>query len=102
MGCFSIFSGGLGGGYCVWGGGGHFWVVLVIFGSQLLPQKRTKRCDPSAGADVVAPLGTSTMPPLWLEQGHAWRIIDELKKRRGGGGATRWLNFDMSVLRTAA
>jgi hypothetical protein len=22
------------------------------------------------------------MPPLWLEHGHALRIIDELKKRR--------------------
>ena len=45
---------------------------------------QNKPSSVSPGADVVAPLGTSTMPPLWLEQGHALRIIDELKKRRRG------------------
>ena len=57
---------------------------------------------PSAGADVVAPMGTSTMPPFWLEQGHALWIIDELKRRRQGGGAPRWLNFDSGLFRTAS
>ena len=58
-----------------------------------LLQKTTKKCVPSAGADVVAPLGTSTVPPLWLEQGHALRIIDELKKRRRGGRSARVAKF---------
>ena len=64
--------------------------------------KKTKQCAPSAGADVVAPLGTSTMPLLWLEQGHALRIIDELTKRRWGGDTPRWLDFETSLFHTAA
>jgi hypothetical protein len=64
--------------------------------------KRTKQCVPSAGADSVAPLGTSTMPPLWLEQGHALRTIDELKKRRRRSDAPRGLNADTSLFRRAA
>ena len=70
-------------------------------GDSVPAAKKTKRCVPSAGADVVAPLGTSTMPPLWLEQGHALWIIDELKKCRRGGDAPKWLNSDVSLFRTA-
>ena len=51
--------------------------------------KKTKQCVSRSPGDVVAPLGTSTTPPRWLELGHALRIIDELKKRRRGGDTPR-------------
>jgi hypothetical protein len=64
--------------------------------------KKTKRYVPSAGADVVAPLGTSTMPPLWLGQGDVLRIVDALKKRPQGGDTARSLNFYTNIFCTAA
>uniref|UniRef100_A0A7S4G0R2 Uncharacterized protein n=1 Tax=Eutreptiella gymnastica TaxID=73025 RepID=A0A7S4G0R2_9EUGL len=64
--------------------------------------KKTKQCVPSAGADVVAPLGTSTMPPLWLGQGDVLRIVDALKKRPQGGDTARSLNFYTNIFCTAA
>ena len=64
----------------------------------LLQKKNTRQCVPSAGAEVVAPVGTSAVPPLWLEQGHAFRIISELSAGGGGGDAPRWLNFPRFAL----
>uniref|UniRef100_A0A7S4G0N6 Uncharacterized protein n=1 Tax=Eutreptiella gymnastica TaxID=73025 RepID=A0A7S4G0N6_9EUGL len=59
-----------------------------------LLQKRPSSVSPVQVQMLWHPWVQATMPPLWLEQGHALRFIDELKKCRRGGGTPRWLNFD--------
>ena len=77
----------------------HLFLPPCLQGAVTASLLQNQPSSVSPGAHVVAPLGTSTMPPLWFEQGHALPIIDELKKGRRDHDAP---GFNTSLFRTAA